>query len=462
MTATALSAQTFTSLYTFGNADGANPLGGLVLETDGNLYGTTTYGGVYSEGSVFKITPSGALTLLYSFCPQSGCSHGSAPFAGLVAGASSSFLYGTTSSGGASGMGSIFQVTESGQLTTLVSLTAASGHQPYAGLIQASDGNFYGTMHVGGANLGGAVIKITPTGTLTTLYSFCSQPNCVDGRWPWAGLIQASDGNLYGTTNGAGAYGAGTVFQITTSGVLTTIHSFCALPNCPDGSYSESALVQGSDGNLYGTTQNGGGFGINQGGGTVYQLTLGGTLTTLHSFCSVAGCADGSNPRAGLIQATDGNLYGVTVYGGAQGAGTIFEITTAGALTTLYNFCSQPDCTDGAYPIAELMQSTDGTFYGTTYSGGASYGTIYNLATGLNQFVEAQPYSGKVGTAVKILGNNLTGTTSVSFNGVRAKFKVNSNTQITASVPTGASTGNVQVGAPAGMLISNLPFAVVQ
>jgi uncharacterized repeat protein (TIGR03803 family) len=461
-TATALPAQTFTSLYTFGNADGANPLGGLVLNTDGNLYGTTTYGGIYSDGSVFRITPTGALTLMYSFCPQKGCAQGSNPYAGLVPAVNSSLLYGTSASGGANGLGSIFTVSATGQLTTLFSFTALSGHQPYAGLIQASDGNFYGTTHLGGTQTDGAVIKITPTGTLTTLYSFCSVPNCTDGKWPWAGLVQASDGNLYGTTNEGGAYGAGTVYQITTSGALTTIYSFCASAGCPDGAYSENALVQGTDGNLYGTTQNGGGFGGNQGAGTVYQLTLGGTLTTLHSFCAQAGCPDGTFPRAGLIQATDGNLYGTTVNGGVGGGGTLFQVTTTGSFTTLYSFCSQPGCTDGANPIAELIQSTDGSFYGTTYFGGAGYGTVFNLSMGLGQFVEAQPYAGKVGAAVKIVGNNLTGATKVTFNGKPAKFKVNSNTQITASVPTGASTGNVQVVAPGGTLTSNLAFAVVQ
>jgi uncharacterized repeat protein (TIGR03803 family) len=251
------------------------------------------------------------------------------------------------------------------------------GEYPHASLVQATDGNLYGATYEGGANEFGTVFKITPSGTLTTLYSFCSVvPGCTDGEYPLAGLIQATDGDFYGTTYGGGASGFGTVFKITPSGTLTTLHSFCSVvPGCTDGEYPKAVLLQATDGNFYGTTYKGGTSGY----GTVFELTPSGTLTTLHSVCSVVpGCTDGEYPQTpggpeGLVQATNGNLYGTTVDGGANGYGTVFEITPSGTLTTLYSFCSLvPGCTDGEYPYTGLVQATDGDFYGTTYGGSAA------------------------------------------------------------------------------------------
>jgi uncharacterized repeat protein (TIGR03803 family) len=223
-----------------------------------------------------------------------------------------------------------------------------------------------------------------------------------------------------------------------------------------DGSQSYAALVQGTDGNFYGTTGNGG---TNK-QGTVFKITPSGTLETLHSFDG----ADGSYPYAALVQGTDGNLYGTTHEGGANdinylcplGCGTIFKITPSGTLTTLYSFCSQANCTDGTLPGAGLVQDTDGAFYGTT----ESPSTVYSLSMGLGPFVETQPPSGKVGAAVKILGTSLTGSTSVTFNGTAATFAVVSASEITTTVPTGATTGTVQVVTPGGTLSSNVPFRV--
>jgi uncharacterized repeat protein (TIGR03803 family) len=219
------------------------------------------------------------------------------------------------------------------------------------------------------------------------------------------------------------------------------------------------SLVQGRDGNYYGTTESGGAYYS----GTVFKITPSGTLTTLYSFCSQNNCPDGYITR-GLVQATDGNFYGTTYEGGtssgecgATGCGTVFEITPAGTLTTLYNF----DMMHGEWPSAGLMQGTDGNLYGTTYEGGAyGYGTIFQLSVGLGRFIETEPTSGKVGAAVIILGNNLTGTTGVSFNGTSAKFTVVSNTEITTSVPAGATTGKVEVTTPKGKLKSNVVFRV--
>jgi uncharacterized repeat protein (TIGR03803 family) len=186
-------------------------------------------------------------------------------------------------------------------------------------------------------------------------------------------------------------------------------------------------------------------------------------MTTLYSFCSLANCADGANPQAGLVQATNGEIYGNTQLGGASnGAGTVFQITPSGTLTTLYSFCSLANCADGGNPEAGLVQATNGGLYGPTYSGGANlYGTVFSLSLGLGPFVESLPTAGKVASPVKILGTDLTGTTSVTFNGTAAVFTVASPTLITTTVPAGASTGEIEMVTPGGTLSSNVPFRVL-
>src|ERR1039458_1471192 len=239
------------------------------------------------------------------------------------------------------------------------------GAGPYAGLVQATNGGLYGTTYGGGTNSEGTIFKITPGGTLTTLYSFCSQTNCTDGYGPYAGLVQAANGDLYGTTSNGGANGnSGTVFKITPGGTLTTLYRFvCSQSGCPDGVDPTAGLVQAANGDLYGTTYGGG---TNGDYGTVFKITPGGTLTTLYSFCSRSGCTDGQNP-SGLVQAANGDLYGTTAGAGTNGHGTVFKITPSGTLTTLYSFCSRSSaCTDGFQPYAGLVQAANGDFYGTT------------------------------------------------------------------------------------------------
>ena len=396
------------------------------------------------------------LTTLHRFCSQSGCPDGVAPTAGPVQ-ATNGDLYGTTLSGGANHAGTVFKITPGGRLTTLYSFCSQTnctdGFGPQAGLVQAANGDLFGTT----SNGYGTVFKITPGGTLTTLYSFCSQTNCTDGAEPYGGLVQAANGNFYGTTYGGGAnadcfgQGCGTVFRITPSGALTMLYSFCAQSGCTDGERPEAPLVQAANGNFYGTT-----FGGANKRGTVFKITPGGTLTTLYRF------PDGAYPYAALVQAADGDFYGTTSGGGAADLGTVFKITPSGTLTTLYTFCSQSGCTDGAYPYAGLAQDTNGDFYGTTYLGGANYdGTVFRLSVGLGPFVKIRPPYGKGGAAVKILGTNLTGATSVGFNGTAAVFTVVSSSEITTTVPAGASSGEVQVVTPSGTLSSNVSFLVV-
>jgi uncharacterized repeat protein (TIGR03803 family) len=450
VTTQAAQAQTFSVLYSFDNfePDGFRSYAGLVQATDGDLYGTTWVGGANDYGTVFKITSSGTLTNLHSFDDTDGAN----PAAGLIQATNGDF-YGTMPAGGANGDGTVFQITHSGTFTTLYSFCSQTncpdGASPGAGLVQASNGDFYGTTRFGGASDSGTVFKITAAGTLTTLHSFDTR----DGANPAGALIQASNGDFYGTTVGGGSDGDGTVFKMTAAGTLTTLHSF----EVTDGANPDAGLIQATNGDFYGTTV-GGGAG---GDGTVFKMTAAGTLTTLHSFDNT----DGANPYAALIQATNGDFYGTTEVGGANAFGTIFKISASGTLTTLYSFCPQSGCPDGADPYAGLVQDTNGTFYGTTYQGASAdcfdgCGDIFSLSVGLGPFVETQTSSGKVGAAVKILGTNLTGATSVRFNGTSATFTVVSKSEITTTVPTGATTGTVELTTPGGTLKSNTQFRV--
>ena len=208
----------------------------------------------------------------------------------------------------------------------------------------------------------GTESEALPAQTLQTLFTF----DGTDGKEPVGDLVQATDGSLYGSTvqEGAGPYGSGgTIFKITPGGSLTTVYNFCSQSGCTDGSLPRGALVQAANGNFYGITE----FGGADDAGTVFKITPSGTLTTLYSFCSQSNCTDGENPYAGLLLANNGNLYGMTYTGGLYGGGTVFEITPSGTLTTLYSFCSQSGCTDGTNPVGLLIQGTDGNFYGTTY-----------------------------------------------------------------------------------------------
>jgi uncharacterized repeat protein (TIGR03803 family) len=221
-------------------------------------------------------------------------------------------------------------------------------------------------------------------------------------------------------------------------------------PYCTDGSLSYGQLIKATDGNLYGTTETGGTVGF----GTIYKITPNGVLTTLHSFA----ITDGSDPNSALVQANDGNFYGTTYAGGNINVGTAFKITREGTLTTLLNFGSE---TMGSSYPSGLIQATDGNFYGTTQTGGASNdGTAFSLFVGLDPFVKTQPTSGKVGTNVIILGTDLTGTTSVTFHGTPAIFTVVSKSEITTTVPAGATTGKVKVLTPNKELLSNLSFRI--
>jgi uncharacterized repeat protein (TIGR03803 family) len=444
--AVSASAQTFTTLASFDGTNGSFPQAQLVQGFDGNLYGTTFEGGVGNDevcdsgcGTVFSINSGGTLNTLYSFCPEFGCTEND-PETGLTQSTDGN-LYGTA--------GGIFEITPEGALTTIWTPCGYScGYSP-GQLVQANDDSFYGldSLNPYGA---GSAFTITPEGLFTMINSSLSYPE--------APLAQGADGNFYGVTfaggNASCDTGCGTLFKLTPEGDLTTLYSFTGNS---DGAAPNAPLVVSADGNLYGTTR----CCPFYTGGTVFKLTPAGQLTTLYTFCSQSHCADGAYPLVGLTQATDGNLYGTTFQGGfnsAGGGGTIFRITPAGAFKTLHKFGGP----DGDGPYAALVQATDGSLYGTANKGGTdNLGTVFSLSIDLEQFVETLPTSRTIGGHVIILGNNLTGSTAVSFNGIAAPFTVVSDTEITTSVPSGTTTGFVAVTTASGTLKSNKPFQII-
>ena len=484
------SAQTLTTLASFDDTDGALPYSSLVQGFDGNLYGTTFFSGVNQEacglphnaacGTVYRVTPEGTLTAIYSFCSQPDCADGTGPTAALVPGTDGN-LYGTATYGGittvmnvcfVAGCGTVFKITPAGELTVLYRFCAetncADGANPFfAGLVQGTDGNFYGTTSGGGNSnalcpggqgfgIGcGTLFRISPTGALKTLYRFCSIAKCADGVNPQATLFQGRDGNFYGTTRTGGAKNGGTVFRITPGGELTTLYSFCSELDCFDGE-NPNEVTQGSDGNFYGTTLNG-----PSGGGTIFRITPGGNLTTL-------GNVPGGLSWSGLTPGTDGDFYGTGYSGGpscsssSPACGTVFKITPEFTTTILNGF----DGADGGDLFAGVVQSTNGKFYGATSYGAASpcldngCGTVFSLGVGLSPFVKFLPAARPVGQTVEILGQGFTGTTAVSFNGTPATFTVRSETHTTATVPVGATTGKIMVTTPSGVLQSNRTFLV--
>lgn len=392
--------QTLTTLVTFNSANGRDP-GALIQGANGNFFGLTSEDGVNLGGTIFEMTSSGKLIAQFDFNGFDAID-GEFPVGMLVQANGS--LYGTTAGGGSGSAGTVF-ATAGGKVSVLYSFCSQTnctdGAYPNAGLIPGRDGNFYGTTYQGGSGAQcnsscGTVFEISPQSKLTTLYNFCSQANCSDGSVPFGGLVQGSDGNFYGTTTFGGNMrcqggGCGTVFRLTRDGELTTLYNFCSKSNCADGALPSASLVEGSDGNLYGTTQQGGlpssrclanTFGC----GTVFKITPAGELTTLHVFCTKANCVDGVAPNAPLILGKDGNLYGTTYFGGTNGpyAGTVFQITPAGKLTTLYSFCAQANCADGASPSAALLEAANGTFYGTTSGSGGEegMGSVFRLSIG--------------------------------------------------------------------------------
>jgi uncharacterized repeat protein (TIGR03803 family) len=362
--------------FTCGAADGCNPAAGVVLDSNGNLYGTTQSGGAYGGGVVFKLSTSGTLTILHSFNPSAG--DGSYPQAGVVFGPDGN-LYGTTYLGGTYGGGTVYTVTPSGTgtETVLYNFTgAADGCSPNADVVFDSEANLYSTALYCGAYGWGTVFKLSPsgsgigTGPFTTLHGFTGGN---DGGYPLAGLLlgPGSEGNLYGTTYQGGTHGFGTVFKVTSSGKETVLHSFNA--NGKDGFLPEAGLVPGSTGNVVGTTNKGGTVGV----GTVFEVSVSGIETIIYSF--KAGKDDGISPNTGLVTTGTNEGCGVTYYGGAYDLGTVYCGNTSGAETVLHNFVHNGK--DGYNPNGPLALDKSGNLYGTTVNGGNGGCGVYGCGT---------------------------------------------------------------------------------
>jgi uncharacterized repeat protein (TIGR03803 family) len=311
-------AQTFSVLYNFtGSSDGAYPYAGVVRDNAGNLY-STTEGGGSGYGVVFKVDSSGTETVLYSF---SGGSDGANPFAGLVRDAAGN-LYGTTAYGGSTGVGTVFKVDTSGAETVLYSFTGgtADGCYPFGGLLRDKAGNLYGTTEVCGASGIGTVFEVSKTGKETVLHSFNGGSS--DGCDIFGTPAMDKAGNLYGTANACGAAEAGMMWKVSKKGKETVLHNFAG--GSSDGSEPIAGVIMDAKGNLYGDTYQGGPSNL----GTAYELNKKGTLTLLHTFAG----SDGSYLYGGVIRDAAGNLYGTSLYGGSgpacnNGGGTVWQIT---------------------------------------------------------------------------------------------------------------------------------------
>jgi uncharacterized repeat protein (TIGR03803 family) len=468
LSANALHAQTFTVLYNLGSVAGGptsptNP--GIIAQgRNGDLYTVTPTGcGAFNGfGTGVSVTPAGKVKVLA--CLDQANDQGD-PVSGVTMGTDGNF-YG--SSNGGDYYGSVWEMSAAGKLTTFGVFSASPNiFTPLTPPVIGMDGSLYGTAEEGGTaglctyGFGGCggIYKIKSSGKgYTLLYPF-DQTNGANSYSP---LLVGTDGNFYGTTYVGGSVSGsfkntGVVFKMTPSGRYSVLYAFCALANCDDGANPYGGLVQATDGNFYGTTEYGGtgAGGLRQ--GVVFKLTPAGHFTVLHSFCSVAGCTDGANPYGGLVQATDGNFYGTTTSGGTHSYGGIFQITPSGKYKVLYNF----DYTTGAYPEVTLIQHTNGVLYGDTSQGGtARVGVFFSLGMGLPPFAKLVAWWGKVGGTVELLGQGFKGATSVSFNGTPATFEVSNDTYLKATVPTGATSGHVTVVTAKGTLTSNQVFQV--
>jgi uncharacterized repeat protein (TIGR03803 family) len=401
---------------------------------DGKLYGTTNGG---TNGSIFKVSIARSFAELFAFHFSDGC----CPAYGLTLATDGNF-YGAAAGGGNGQNGVLFKITPTGTYTVVHYFGGGfDGAVPAFPPLQASDGNLYGTTV--GDSSGSTVYKYTLSGKFSTIFQF-------NGQFVGLSLIQGADGGLYETGSG-GAKGCGGIFKMSTTGVMLQSYSF----PCGDGGNGPEGLLQAADGNFYGTTLQGG----SHNAGTIFKMTPDFQVSILYSFLGSSGSTpDGRLPAAGLVQATDGNLYGTTSEGGSADMGTLYQISTNGTYKSLYSFRGKA----GKLPASGLVQHTSGLLFGTAEQGGANgLGTVYALDMGLGPFITFVQPTGKVGQTAQILGQGFTGTTSVTFNGIAAtSFTVGRSTYLRAVIPSGATTGPVVVATPNGTLTSNVNFVV--
>jgi uncharacterized repeat protein (TIGR03803 family) len=510
---TMATAQTYTDLYNFGTNSGdpaAPTYTGIIAQgRDGNLYSTAPYGGAHNQGAVFKITPAGTQTVLHSFDGTDGVN----PWGGLTLGWDGNF-YGTTYLGGSFGYGTIFRITPAGRGTTLYSFTSADGGSPIAPPIQGSDGNFYGVTDGPGLYGNGIVYRITPSGVFTTLHTF----DGTHGGHPLAALVQGTDGDFYGTTYWGGTYGYGAVFRISPSGNFDLLFNFVQFDQNPI-----AAMIQGSDGAFYGTTtefDNGGivfkftdpgglivlydfsagtpygglvqatdGFFYGttasarySGGPSIFRISSTGAFATLYDFESATGLDSVSTP----VQHTNGLLYGDTTDGGTFGLGVFYSFDVG--LGPFVSFVRNSGNVGQAVQLLgqgftgttavyfngspAVFTVVSDTYLTATVPAGATSGSVTvtepggTLTSNKNfdvtpQIFSFSPASGPVGTSVVITGNSFIGATEVAFTlGLTASFTVDSDTQITATVPAGAMNGTINVVTPGGHVVSTNVFTV--
>jgi uncharacterized repeat protein (TIGR03803 family) len=456
----AATAQTYKQLYTYPNTE--NNSSGITWPSvlsqgqDGDLYSTIQTNGAYNYGSVYKMTTAGKYALLYSFCEENSpcASTGANPSGGVTLGWDGN-LWGTTLNGGKDSAGTVFKITPAGTLTKVYDFTNGKDDSaPNFTVLQGQDGNMYGVSEEQYDGQFGSFFKLTTKGKISP-YPF-SYTNGASPSLP----AQGTDLNFYGTTQAGGdtscgEFGCGVVYKVTAAGKITVLHEFTGYVSSTnyDGSRPIGSLVQGSDGDFYGTTYTGGANNL----GTVFKISSSGAYTLLYSFAGNP--KDGSLPIAGLTVGTDGNLYGTTGNGGAVNYGAIYEITSAGKEKVLYSFCAV-SCADGFSPTTPMVLHTDGLFYGNTAGNSDGGSVFYSFKVGLKPFVKLVTWSAKEGATVEILGQGFTGATGVSFNGVAAKFDNVSDTYMTAAVPAGALTGPVTVTTFSGTLTSDRTFLV--
>lgn len=453
--ATTASTQTYTTLYTY--PIGAGAYSGILAPQmmsqgrDGNLYSTINNDGTHNVGTVYKITTAGAPTTIYNFCSLTSCTDGGYPWGGVTLGFDGNF-YGTTQGGGSHAAGTVFKVTPTGTLTTLWNFANGTDDSaPIYTTVQGQDGSMYGVSEEQYVGQNGAFFKVSAVGVFKLLRDF----NYTNGSSPNL-PTQGTDGNFYGTTQAGGdpTCKCGVVYKATAAGAIKVLHTFKGYPT--DGNRPIGTLVQGPDGNFYGTTYKGG---TTNGNGTVFKITPSGAYTLLYSFNYGNSNFDAQLPEAGLTLGTDGNLYGVGSAGGSKNAGAIFKVTPAGNESVLYSFCSVT-CADGFGPTTPLALHTNGKFYGNTNGNSLGGSVFYSFDVGLKPLVDLVTWSAKVGKTVEILGQGFTGTTTVSFNGVNATFNNVSDTYMTATVPAGALTGTVTVTTFTNTMKSNRAFLV--
>ena len=433
-----LPAQTYTDLFDF---DGTNHgccaiyPGTLAQGRDGNLYGTTTQGGANSRGAIFKSTLTGTVTVLHSFA----LTDGAAPQGGLSLAGDGNF-YGAAPSGGTDSAGVIFKITPAGVFSVIYNFTRGNdGGFPKISPVPGNDGALYGATGVGGS----IFYRITTAGVLTPLATLPFET--------FGPLTLGADGKFYGVSNVGGTGNVGTAFSVTTTGVIKTIFNFAAAT----GSLPYGPLLQAADGNFYGTAYTAGSLG----GGVVFKLTPAGVYTVLHSFNSTDR-SQGINPTTGLVQGSDGFLYGVTSAGGAHLVGTMFKIKTDGSgYADILDF----DGSHGAVPYSQPLLHTDGKIYGLTNSGGVhNDGVLYSVAAGLKPFIKPLPLNqAKVGTPVGILGQNLSTATKVLFGTGAGTFTTVGNGFMNVKPAVGATTGVITVVEPGGNLVSPTIFKIV-